>query len=77
MKILLGHFNLNSIRRTFGLARDEISWKFGKTNINPQAHFIPWGLDRKKIKMVLKSDVKFRNVRYRRMTLNLWEFDES
>jgi hypothetical protein len=77
MKILLGHFNLNSIRRTFGLARDEISWKFGKTNINPQAHVIPWGFDRKKIKMVLKSDVKFRNVRYRRMTVNLWEFDES
>ncbi len=76
MKILLSHVNGNSIRRTFGLVRDEIYWKFGKTNINPQAHFIPWGLDRKKIKMVLKSDAKFRNVRYRRMTVNLWEFDE-
>lgn len=74
-RVLLSQINMRSIRRAAGLIRDEYYWKVGKINMNSQMHFIPGGLDKKHIQMVMKIDKDFRNVRYRRMTLNLWELD--
>jgi surface carbohydrate biosynthesis protein len=67
--------SLKSFRRALGLLRDEINWKIGKTNINSQLHFVPGGLDKRRISAVMKTDPKFADVCYRRMTINLWEFD--
>ena len=73
--LLLSQLTGKSLRRAVGLLRDEVYWKFGMTNINSQLHFVPGGLDRKKIKMVMKIDQEFNKVKYKRMTINLWEFD--
>ena len=75
LKLVFSQFSMKSFRRALGLLRDEIYWNLGKTNINSQLHFVPGGLDRKRIDMVMKLDSKFAQVRYRRMTINLWEFD--
>jgi hypothetical protein len=75
LALLFSQLNRKSFRRALGLTRDEVSWKFGKTNINSQLHFIPGGLDAKRIRMVLKIDPKFAVVRHSRMTINLWKFE--
>ena len=75
IKLILGQLNFVSLRRGLGLIRDEIHWILHKTNINPQLHFVPGGLDRKTIQMVRKADVEFRKVRFRKMSINLWEFE--
>ena len=74
-KLILSQLNLASLRRALGLVRDEIYWKLRKTNINPQYNFVPGGLDVKSIKSVIKADIEFLNVRFRKMSINLWEFD--
>jgi surface carbohydrate biosynthesis protein len=74
VRVILSHLNQKSCRRALGLLRDEVTWKFGRTNMNSQLHFIPGGLDDKKIKMVLKIDAEFDRVQHKRMTINLWEF---
>jgi surface carbohydrate biosynthesis protein len=76
-KLILSQMNRKSFRRSVGLVRDEIYWKLGKTNINSQYHFVPGGLDKNQIKKVSKIDSKFQKVRFRRMTINLWEFDSK
>ena len=73
--LLFSQLNRRSFRRAIGLVRDEIYWKFGKTNMNSQLHFVPWGLDGMRIKMVMKVESGFSEVKYRRMTINLWEFE--
>ena len=73
--LLISQLSRKSLRRAVGLLRDEIYWNLGKTNINSQLHFVPGGLDKKRIEMVLKIDSAFSKVKYRRMTINLWEFD--
>lgn len=75
LELLFSQLNRKSFRRALGLTRDEVSWKFGRTNINSQLHFIPGGLDAKRIRMVLKIDPKFAVVRHSRMTINLWKFE--
>jgi len=74
-QLIYSQINPKSVRRAIGLLRDEIYWKFGRTNINPQLHFVPGGLDRKKIKMVSRINSEFGRIRVKRMTINLWEFD--
>jgi surface carbohydrate biosynthesis protein len=76
-KLIISQMNRKSLRRSVGLIRDEIYWKLGKTNINSQYHFVPGGLDKNQIKKVSKIDSKFQRVRFRRMTINLWEFDSK
>lgn len=73
--LLLSQIHRKSFRRAVGLVRDEIYWNLGKTNINSQFHFIPGGLDKRRIKHVRKINPDFAKVKTRRMTLNLWEFD--
>jgi hypothetical protein len=73
--LILSQIHRKSIRRAVGLIRDEIYWKLGKTNINSQHHFVPGGLDRNQIKKVLDTSAEFQRVCYRKMTINLWEFD--
>jgi surface carbohydrate biosynthesis protein len=73
--LMLSQIHPKSLRRAVGLVRDEIYWHFGKTNINSQLHFIPRGLDKKRIKQIKKIDPDFAKVKIRRMTINLWEFD--
>jgi hypothetical protein len=75
LKLILSQINLFSLRRALGLVRDEIYWKLRKTNINSQSNFVPGGLDVKSIKKVVKADTEFTKVRFRRMSINLWEFD--
>jgi surface carbohydrate biosynthesis protein len=75
LQLWLSQLNMKSLRRALGLFRDEIYWNLGKTNINSQLHFVPGGLDRKRINLFLKIHPKFAKIRYRRMTINLWEFD--
>lgn len=75
IELIFSQFTRRSFRRAAGLIRDEIYWKFGLTNINSQLNFVPGSLDGQKIKMVTSIDPNFAKVRYRRMTLNLWEFD--
>ena len=74
--LLLSQIHRQSIRRAVGLIRDEIYWKFGKTNIHSQFHFIPRGLDKRRINKIKRINPDFAKVKTRRMTLNLWEFDE-
>ena len=74
-KLILSQIDLFSLRRALGLVRDEIYWKLRKTNINSQSNFVPGGLDVKSIKKVVKADTEFTKVRFRRMSINLWEFD--
>ena len=75
LQLVISQLNLKSFRRALGLFRDEIYWKLGKTNINSQLHFVPGGLDKKRIKAIVEIHPKFSDVRYRRMTINLWEFE--
>jgi hypothetical protein len=75
--LLFSQINIRSIRRAGGLLRDEIYWNMGKTNINSQLHFVPGGLDRGSIKKILKIKPQFRQIQFKRMTLNLWEFEIS
>ena len=77
LQLVFSQLSLKSFRRALGLLRDEIYWKLGKTNINSQIHFVPGGLDKKRIKAIVEVDPKFSDVRYRRMTINLWEFELS
>lgn len=74
-RLVFSQLNLKSFRRALGLLRDEIYWNLGKTNINSQLHFVPGGLDRRRIKAIVAMYPKFSDVRYRRMTINLWEFE--
>jgi surface carbohydrate biosynthesis protein len=74
-QLVFSQLNLKSFRRALGLLRDEIYWNLGKTNINSQLHFVPGGLDRRRIKAIVEMYPKLSNVRYRRMTINLWEFE--
>ena len=74
-QLVFSQLNLKSFRRALGLLRDEIYWNLGKTNINSQLHFVPGGLDRRRIKAIVEMYPKFSDVRYRRMTINLWEFE--
>ena len=74
-QLLFSQLNVKSFRRALGLFRDEIYWKLGKTNINSQLHLVPGGLDKKRIKAIVEINPKFSDVRYRRMTINLWEFE--
>jgi surface carbohydrate biosynthesis protein len=73
--LILSQIHPKSLKRAVGLIRDEIYWHFGKTNINSQLHFIPGGLDKRRINQIKKMDPDFAKVRIRRMTINLWEFD--
>jgi surface carbohydrate biosynthesis protein len=73
--LILSQFNFRSLKRGLGLARDEFYWKFGMINITPQMHVVPGGLDIKRIRIILATDEELYQVRYRRMTLNLWEFE--
>jgi hypothetical protein len=75
LKLILSQINLISLRRALGLVRDEIYWYLRKTNINSQFHFVPGGLDVKSIKMVVNADTEFTRVRFRKISINLWEFD--
>jgi hypothetical protein len=74
-QLVFSQLNLESFRRALGLLRDEIYWNLGKTNINSQLHFVPGGLDRRRIKAIVEMYPKFSDIRYRRMTINLWEFE--
>ncbi len=73
--LLLSQVRPKSFIRSIGLIRDEIYWKFGKINITPQFHVIPGGLDAGRIKAVLNAEKSFGIICYRRMTINLWEFE--
>jgi surface carbohydrate biosynthesis protein len=73
--LILSQIRRKSFRRALGLLRDEIYWHFGKTNINSQLHFVPGGLDKRRINKVKAIDPDFAQVKIRRMTVNLWEFD--
>jgi surface carbohydrate biosynthesis protein len=75
IKLILGKVQLISLRRGLGLVRDEIYWFLRKTNINPQSHFVPRGLDVKTIKMIAQADTEFRGVRFKRISINLWMFE--
>jgi hypothetical protein len=67
--------NFTSIKRGVGLLRDEFYWKYGLINITPQMSAVPGGLDAKRIKVLLAASEESTPVRYRRMTINLWEYE--
>ena len=73
--LILSQLNFRSLKRGLGLVRDEFLWRFSLINITPQMHVVPGGLDIKRIRIVLAVDEELNQVRYRRMTINLWEFD--
>jgi surface carbohydrate biosynthesis protein len=76
-QLLLSQVRPKSLIRSIGLIRDEIYWKFGAINITPQLHVIPGGLDEGRIRAVLNAEKEFGIIRYRRMSINLWEFDSK
>lgn len=75
MCLILSQLNLRSVKRGIGLLRDELYWKYGLINITPQLHVVPGGLDLKRIKIVLAASNESSSVKFRRMTINLWEFE--
>ena len=73
--VVFSQLKLRSLKRGLGLVRDEIFWKLGLINITPQLHVVPGGLDRKRIRIVLSTVNSLAEVRCRKMSLNLWEFE--
>lgn len=72
--VILSHLNFKSLRRAVGLIRDEIFWKLQRINIHPESKSIPRGLGSKEIKrMQIALDLRSK-LRFRWITLNLWEF---
>lgn len=74
--VVLSQVRFRSLKRGFGLARDEILWKFGMINITPQLHVVPGGLDRQRIRKVISKNESLAAVRFRKMSINLWELEQ-
>lgn len=72
-KLWISQLSVRSSRRALGLLRDEIQWLRKKTNIYPQSHAVPMGLRRSDVLRVLSAKNDFREVKVRRITINLWE----
>jgi hypothetical protein len=66
-----------SVRRSLGLTRDEIFWRLGMSNIHPQLRVVPWGIQRHEISRVLHAVAFDKKIKLRRMTINLWEFEQA
>ena len=69
--------SLKSVRRCLGLLRDEIYWRIGVSNIQPQLRVVPWGIQKKEIYKVLEATNAKEQIKLRHMSLNLWEFERT
>jgi hypothetical protein len=76
-KLLRSQVSFKSARRGLGLIRDEVYWRIGISNIQPQLRVVPWGIQKHEIYKVLKATNVSRHLKLRHMTLNLWEFEDT
>ncbi len=72
--LLVSQFNVKSFKRLLGLIRHEISWKLKMTETAAQLHYTPSGLGKFEIERMMCLRKEFKQIRVRRMSINLWEF---